>query len=223
MSRLRGDIEEAQARIEIRAEHKSPVHPDGPVGSVQEADATLPHELLESLWKPSYLERLASAYWRYLTRISLGLLRVVYEPNARSIVFLHPKLTLLRFRKPQYDIGPGFGQVTWPIERGLLVSSPGRGHLRIVVRRLERQEGNRSDCERVRVRSEVQNFYPFLRGSGWFARIGSYLYSFTQLKIHVIVSHGFLRSLARLDLPPSNVGALAEAEEEAAKEEAPAA
>lgn len=223
MSRLSRDIDEPRARVVILDERKTPVNPDGPVGSVQEADATLPAEVLGSMWKPSYLERLAAAYWRYLTRISLGLLRVRYEPNARSIVLLHPRLTLLRFRKPQYDVGPGFGQVTWPIERGLLVSSPGRGHLRIIVRRLERQEGDRTDCERVRVRSEVQNFYPFLRGSGWFARIGSYLYSFTQLKIHVIVSHGFLRSLARLDLPESTVGALAEAEEEAAKEEATAA
>ena len=222
MSRLRGDIDEPQARVEILGERKSPVHPDGPVGSVQEADATLPADLLGSMWRPSYLERLAAAYWRYLTRISLGLLRVIYEPHARSIVLLHPRLTLLRFRKPQYDVGPGFGQVTWPIERGLLVASPGRGHLRIMVRRLERKEGDQADCERVRVRSEVQNFYPLLRGSGWFARVGSYLYSFTQLKIHVIVSHGFLRSLARLDLPESTVGALKEAEEEATRKEAPA-
>jgi hypothetical protein len=65
----------------------------------------------------------------------------------------------------------------------------------------------------------VQNFYPLIRGSGWFARFGSFLYSFTQLKIHVIVSHGFLRSLARLDLPPSAVGALEEAEGDAEREE----
>ena len=218
MSRPRRQIDEPQARVEILGERKSPVHPDGPVGSVQEADAVLPAELLESMWKPAYLERLAAAYWRYLTRISLGLLRVVYEPNARSIILLHPRLTLLRFRKPQYDVGPGFGQVTWPIERGLLVSSPGRGHLRIMVRRLEDDE-DRPGCERVRVRSEVQNFYPLIRGSGWFARFGSFLYSFTQLKIHVIVSHGFLRSLARLDLPESTVGALAEAEADAMKSE----
>ena len=222
MSRRRRDIEEPDARVEILEERKSPVHPDGPVGSIQEADAVLPADLLESMWKPAYLERLAAAYWRYLTRISLGLLRVVYEPNARSIILLHPRFTLLRFRKPQYDIGPGFGQVTWPIERGLLVSSPGRGHLRIFVRRLEHEEGDRSGCERVRVRSEVQNFYPLIRGSGAFARFGSFLYSFTQLKIHVIVSHGFLRSLARLDLPESNVGALAEAESDAERSEAAA-
>src|SRR3712207_3786742 len=113
-------FDEPEASIEIRKERKAPVHPDGPVGSVQEADATLPREILESIWRPSYLERLARAYWRYLTRISLGLLRVVYEPHARSIVLVHPRLTLLRFRRPQYDVGPGFGQVTWPIERGIL-------------------------------------------------------------------------------------------------------
>ena len=42
MSRLRGDIDEPGAKVEILDERKTPVHPDGPVGSVQEADATLP-------------------------------------------------------------------------------------------------------------------------------------------------------------------------------------
>jgi hypothetical protein len=78
------------------------------------------------------------------------------------------------------------------------------------VRRLERAEGDPEGCERVRIRSEVQNFYPFLRGSGWFARIGARIYAATQLRIHVLVTNGFLRSLAKLDLPPSRVGALAE-------------
>lgn len=213
---LTGSIETPEARIELIAERKAPVHPDGPAGSAQEADAYLPAEVLDRLWRPAYLERLAHAYWRYLTRVSLGAIRVVYEPSARSIVFLHPRIVLLRFRRPQYDTGPGFGQVTWPIERGLLVSSPGRGFLRITVRRLEPGDRTETGCERLRIRSEVTNFYPFLRGSGWFARIGAHVYSATQLRIHVIVTHGFLRSLARLDLPPSEVGALAgdEAEEE---------
>jgi hypothetical protein len=205
--------EQPPARIELIEQHSQPVHPDGPAGSVQEADAILSGALLGELWKPSYLERLAHAYWRYLRRISLGLLRIIYEPGSRSIVLLHPKLTLLRFRRPQYDIGLGFGQVTWPIERGLLVSAPGRGHLRITVRRLEPSEGDPEGCERVRIRSEVQNFYPFLRGRGWFARIGARIYAATQLRIHVVITNGFLRSLATLDLPPSRVGALAEEED----------
>lgn len=205
-----GSIETPEARIELIAERKAPVHPDGPAGSAQEADAYLPSEVLDRLWRLSYLERLAHAYWRYLTRVSLGVIRVVYEPNARSIVLLHRRLVLLRFRNPQYDTGPGFGQVTWPIERGLLVASPGRGFLRITVRRLGPGERTEPGCERLRIRSEVSNFYPFLRGSGWFARIGAHIYSATQLRIHVIVTHGFLRSLARLDLPPSAIGALAD-------------
>lgn len=209
-----GSFQGGQARIELVAEAKAPVHPDGPAGSAQEADAYLPTELLASLWKPSYLERLARAYWRYLSRVSLGAIRVVYEPNARIIALFHPRIVLLRFRAPQYDTGPGFGQVTWPIERGLLVSSPGRGFLRISVRRLESGEGTTEPgCERLRIRSEVSNFYPFLRGSGWFARIGARIYAATQLRIHVLVTHGFLRSLARLDLPESVVGNLADEDE----------
>ena len=53
----------------------------------------------------------------------------------------------------------------------------------------------------MNVRTEVSNFYPLLRGSGRFARFGVRLYTATQLRIHVWVTQGFLRSLARLDLP----------------------
>ncbi len=203
-------IDGPEARIELVAQEKTPVHPDGPAGSAQEADAYLPEETFEHLWRPEYLERLARSYWRYLSKVSLGTIRVIYEPGARSIVFINPRIVLLRFRRPRYDTGPGFGQVTWPIERGLLVSSPGRGFLRISVRHLEPGNDAEPGCERLRIRSEVSNFYPFLRGSGWFARIGAHIYSATQLRIHVLVTYGFLRSLARLDLPPSAVGALAD-------------
>ena len=60
----------------------------------------------------------------------------------------------------------------------------------------------------ARVSSEVANFYPALGGWGWFARMGAKIYRYTQLKIHVLVTNGFLRSLARLDLVPSKVGQL---------------
>jgi hypothetical protein len=204
---------ETGTRIELLPERRPPVDPHGPTGSVQEADVILPADLLAKLWRPSYLERLASAYWRYLARISLGMLRVVYRPDGRAVALFHRRLVLLRFRAPRYDTGPGFGQVTWPIERGLLVSLPGRGHLRISVRRLEPQQADGPDLARVRVRSEVQNFYPLLRGRGRFARLGAHLYAATQLRIHVHVTRGFLRSLARLDLPPTSVGMLADDDE----------
>ena len=50
---------------------------------------------------------------------------------------------------------------------------------------------------------EVRNFYPWLRGGGRFARLGAWLYGQTQLRAHVLICNGFLRSLARFDLPDS--------------------
>lgn len=186
----------------------NPISPRGPVSSVQEAEADIPGEVLAEMWNPEYLERLAHAYWRWLRRISFGALRIVYRPGSRTIVLLTKRLPLLRFRPPEY-VTDGLGQVTWRIERGLLVSrgGRGRGYLRLTIRQLGPGEG---DTCRVRVRAEVTNFYPFLRGTGLFARIGVFVYTLTQLRIHILVTKGFLRSLARLDLPPSPVGALAE-------------
>ena len=58
------------------------------------------------------------------------------------------------------------------------------------------------------VSSEVINFYPVIAGWGWFARIGRFLYNQTQLRIHIIVTNAFLRSLANLDLEDSQIGSL---------------
>jgi hypothetical protein len=179
----------------------------GAVSSVQRAEIELPEETLTELWRAENLERLARSYWQYLSRISLGLLRVVYEPAARIVVLLFRPLALLRFRAPEYERGERNASVTWPIDRGLLVSKHGRGEgfLRITVERCEPAERDRA---RLRVSAEVSNFYPWLRGSGPFARIGTWLYSQTQVRIHVLVTHGFLRSLGGGELPPSRVGAL---------------
>jgi hypothetical protein len=181
------------------------VQPHGPTGSAQEAELTLPADLLDELWRPDQLEPLAAAYWRYLRRISLGLIRVVNFSDAPTVVLVHRPLVMLQFRRPQYVTGPDFGQVTWPIESGRLVAEKGRGHLRISVRRVERAPGDPPEEARLRVRSEVENFYPFVRGSGRFARFGARIYAATQLRIHIVVTNGFLRSLARLDLPISDV------------------
>ena len=194
----------------IRIVHEpvgTPIPATGAVSSVQQAEIELPRETLERMWRPEYLERLARAYWRYLNRISLGLLRVVYEPDARTVVLLTRPFALLRFHAPEYETKSSQASVTWRIQRGLLVAEEGRGrgYLRIVVRR---QNGKSADRTRLRLSAEVRNFYPWVRGSGRFARFGTWLYSQTQLRIHVLVTQGFLRSLARLDLPPSRVGAL---------------
>ena len=201
--------EKTPAQVTVLPDPESgPISTSGAVKSIQEATVEMPAEAYREMWKPEYLERLARSYWAFLTKVSLGAIRVVYEPSSRTVVFISRRLPLLRFRKPDYTTGPGLGQVTWRIERGLLVAPNGRGQgmLRITVRSNAPDDSDDEAC--VRVRTEVSNFYPFLRGGGWFARIGVQIYSATQVRIHTWVTHGFLRSLARLDLPRSPVGAL---------------
>jgi hypothetical protein len=195
------------ARVKLIEAPESEWEPGGPVTSRQEAEVTLPRHELDRIWNPEYLERLARTYWRWLSKISLGMLRVVYTPNSRRIVFLTPPLTLLRFHAPEYETEAECGTVTWRIDRGLLVAPPGRGKgfLRIKV---TRPADARGDEVTAHVSSEVANFYPALGGWGWFAKIGARIYRFTQLKLHVLVTNGFLRSLARLELVPSKVGQL---------------
>jgi hypothetical protein len=187
----------------------------GAVESEQRAEIDVPETALAELWRPEMLERLARAYWRWLNRISLGLLRVVYEPHARTVVLLFRPFALLRFHAPEYETEESRGVVTWRIERGLLVAREGEdgsGYLRIAIERLNDSGESGAPVApgrvRLRISSAVSNFYPWLRGTGWFARFGTWLYSQTQLRIHILVTNGFLRSLARLDLPPSRVGAL---------------
>ena len=148
------------------------------------------------------MERLARSYWMFLARVSLGLLRVVYRADSRAVVLLVPAIRLLTFHPPDYVRQPTFGLVTWRIRRGLLVAREGvdKGFLQIGIWR-EGADPSSSSRELVGVRVEVQNFYPWLRGSGPFARFGARLYELTQLRIHVLLTRGFLRSLARLDLP----------------------
>ena len=173
------------------------------VESTQEAVATLPGDELEKLWKPEYLERLARAYWAYLSKVSLGLIKVVYAPESRTVVLLSRRVPLLRFHAPEYETDADGASVTWRIDRGLLVAREGRGQgfLRIEVRKLD-------EPGRLHLSVAVHNFYPFIRGRGRFARFGAWLYGQTQVRIHRLVTFGFLRSLARLDLPPSRIGSL---------------
>ena len=50
--------------------------PDCSVTTRQEAELTIPRDVLERLWTPENLENLARTYWAFLTRISAGLLKV---------------------------------------------------------------------------------------------------------------------------------------------------
>jgi hypothetical protein len=176
------------------------VDDDGAVHSVQGADLTLPVEVVDRIWDPHHLERLARTYWRFLTRATLGLVRVQYTQTGRYVVFLTRPFTLLSFHAPEYVMDENVGIVRWRIRRGILVAQRGEdrdGYLEIEMRRCEPVGEGRV---RVRVRVEVANFYPWL-ASG----IAVWFYRATQSRIHVIVTHAFLRSLAKLDLADSRV------------------
>lgn len=201
----------ARARVQIVAVEQPESAPEEGIGSKQVAEVTLPRSELERIWSPEYLERLARTYWRFLMRVSLGLLRVLYTPHSREVVLLRRPFVLLRFRAPEYEFRPDGGTVTWPIDRGLLVASRGRGlgYLRLTVQRRPVSDDGSQEAIAV-VTSEVVNFYPMIA-----SRLGRWIYDQTQLRIHVIVTHAFLRSLANLDLEPSRVGALRAAAEAA--------
>jgi hypothetical protein len=258
----------------------------GAMRSVQTADVLLSEHTLSELWSPENLERLARTYWRFLTRVTLGIVRVRYTERERLVVLLGRPLTLLAFNAPEYELEPDHGVVRWRIVRGLLVARAGRaskGHLQIDVRRvpvegpgeaslegassagaslegassagaslegassagaslveeslveeslveesleresLEREslgaagsKGATAEVESTKVAHlhvevEVANFHPAI-ASG----LSLHLYNATQARIHVLVTHGFLRSLARLNLAESRVGHLARTEGAAA-------
>jgi hypothetical protein len=185
----------------------------GAVRSVQRADLLIEQAALAEIWTPVHLERLARTYWRFLTRVTLGLIRVHYTEGERSVVLVAPPLRLLTFHAPEYEMDRTRGLVRWRIARGLLVSRRGRdgqGYLQIDVRRgqaaaedspLPAEEPTGSDGrEQLHVEVEVANFYPSIA-----SRLGRRLYNATQSRIHVIVTYSFLRSLVRLDLDESRV------------------
>jgi hypothetical protein len=177
---------------------------DGGVRSAQLARLTMDADDLERLWITPNLENLARTYWRFLTRATLGLIRVVYDHDARSVVLVARPLTLLRFDPPEYHVERDRGRVTWPIRDGLLVARAGRrsGFLRIDVQRLRGDEEAPPGRAAVRIEVEVANFYPSIAG------FSTPVYEMTQSVLHVLVTHAFLRSLANLNLAQSKIGSL---------------
>jgi len=186
--------------IEALSDSTSVEADTGAVRSVQRADLTISAAALAEIWTPAHLERLARTYWRFLTRVTLGLIRVHYDEDTRSVVLLARPLRLLTFNAPEYELDAARGLVRWRIARGLLVArrGRGRGYLQIEVRRSGPADADRT---RLHVEVEVANFYPAI-ASGLSLR----LYNATQSRIHVIITYGFLRSLTRLDLAESRVG-----------------
>jgi hypothetical protein len=185
----------------VSPEDHTTMNADGAVRSLQAAELTQPAAALEELWSPMHLERLARTYWRFLSRCTLGIVRVKYDEDERAVVLLTRPFVLLRFHAPEYRMDATRGIVRWRIASGVLVSRAGHngdGYLQIEIERCPQLD---RATARAHVEVEVANFYPAL-ASG----VARWFYSATQSRIHVIVTHGFLRSLAKLDLARSVVG-----------------
>jgi hypothetical protein len=173
--------------------------------SVQAAEMRMPSAALQAIWTPKHLERLARTYWRFLSRCTLGLVRVEYTEHERYVVLVRRPLVLLAFKAPEYEMDAVRGVVRWRIDHGVLVAPPGvgaDGYLEIDARRRETAEPGWSE---LRVEVEVANYYPAIAWT--FTR---WAYAVTQSRIHVLVTYGFLRSLAKLDLDESRIGRFAE-------------
>jgi hypothetical protein len=173
----------------------------GGVRSIQAANVSMPEGEMPEYWSPMYLERLARTYWKFLSRVSLGLIRVEYADSERRVVLLRRPFVLLRFHAPDYETSENRGIVRWRIKDGVLVAKRDEGYLEIDVRRCP---SDRPGYEQAHVEVEVANFYP--RIATWVAR---WAYTATQSRIHVLVTYGFLRSLARRELEMSAVGRFA--------------
>jgi hypothetical protein len=206
---VRGALRTRRAIARIQnLQDKTVIDDDGAVRSIQSADVILPADELAKLWSPENLERLARTYWRFLTRVTLGVIRVKYTERERFVCLLFRPFVLLSFQAPEYEMNAQRGIVRWRIEKGVLVSKRGRGgngYLEIDLRRYPTDPAGKA---RLHIEVEVANFYPAIASS-----ISRWVYENTQSRIHVIVTHGFLRSLAKLNLAQSKVGRFAEIDE----------
>lgn len=178
---------------------------DGAVRSVQSAVLTMSAGDLERIWTPANLENLARTYWRFLSRVTLGLIKIKYTSDTRSVVLLSRPFTLLRFGNPEYTIEDDHGAVRWPIRDGLLAARAGRGKGGFLALDVRREPARPDGQEDLLIEVEVANFYPSIS-----VGFSEPIYEMTQSAVHVLVTHAFLRSLSKLDLARSKVGQFAD-------------
>jgi hypothetical protein len=176
---------------------------NGAVRSVQGADIIMPSEVLDDIWDAPHLERLARTYWSFLSTCTLGAIKVQYTDGERYVK-LFRTIPLLTFQEPEYEIDEQHGLVRWPIAKGVLVqrrAHGGDGYLQIEVRKLPSPEPGKAA---INVEVTVANFYPQVASA-----LSTFVYTNTQSRIHVIVTHGFLRRLVRRQLDESVTGRFA--------------
>src|SRR5206468_11603822 len=94
-------------------------------------------------------------YWRFLSHVALGLIRVRCTSDECLLVVVGRPLVLLAFKAPDLAQGDDGVSIWWPITGGLLLSRDGRadpGVLRISIIRL--------GGHRVRAEVSVTGFVP---------------------------------------------------------------
>jgi hypothetical protein len=172
---------------------------DGRVRSIQVAELAAPGAERDAFCSRAGLERLSCAYWRFITRISLGLIRVRCTSDGCRIVLVGRPLVLLAFAAPRLEQNADAGSISWPITGGLLLSRHHHGNpglLRISVNWTAHRS---SDGDRLRVEVAVLDFPPAI--ASWF---GTRVYAATQSRIHLLVTRGYLRSVYRATRPPTS-------------------
>ena len=188
-----------------------PLHDDtstdsgGACRSVQSADLRMPSAALNAIWTPKHLERLARTYWRFLSRCTLGLVRVEYTDGERFVVLLRRPFVLLAFKAPEYEMDAERGVVRWGIERGVLVAPPGIGGDGYLEIDLQRTPTGDPEWVDLHVEVEVANYYPAIAST-----FTNWAYAFTQSRIHVLVTYGLCARVAKLDLEESKIGRFAD-------------
>ena len=169
----------------------------GAVRSVQSADVEMPVAALAAIWSPMHLERLARTYWRFLSRCTLG-------PGARRV---HRGRTLRRAasaaRSSCWRSAARVRDGRRPRGRALADRArrarraAGRRRRRLPRDRRQALADERPRARRLHVEVEVANYYPRIAST-----FTQWAYAVTQSRIHVLVTYGFLRSIAKLDLAP---------------------
>lgn len=191
--------------------------PDGPpridaaglAQSIQAAELTVSPDAVDAVMSLTGLDRLGRTYWRFLRRSSLGLIRVVQTPDRELVVLLGRPLVLLAFGSPEYLLEDDHGRVRWPILGGLLActrpSDPApAGLLQIELRLPHRATGGPTV---VHIEVAVLDYRPAIA-----RRFGPAVYAATQVRVHTVLTHMFMRSLARLRLAPPRPAGLSAAE-----------
>jgi hypothetical protein len=169
------------------------IPPSGPLESVQSAEL-IPADAPAGVPDCDLIERVGDAYWRFLSRRFLGLVRAVGGRDERAVVLLGRPLVLLRFRRQRYRPLPAGGELRWPIAGGWLVSRTGRDQ-GVLSLRIERRTPQRGSPATLLVTMRVSGYFPSLRGNGRLARVGTRLYAETQAHLHRVITRSFLRSL----------------------------